>query len=204
MRYKIIAIIILAVFIAGIIGGCGGSKQLMEGEKKQITGQDKPDWIDNPRKEDTKTTKAFVGVSRQYAMEQQARNDARLNAYVQAIDNMGVYGKRKINQVLSEMGVSTDIVNPGIVQDEMTKLKSEGVAMGDITEWHIEKWQKYEGGRWRDYFAVYCLFSMPREAAQNFMEDVLKRQARAAEAQEEKENLNRALEKMKELEASDW
>lgn len=204
MRSKIISAILSFAFITGIIAGCAGTKPPMEGQKQQQTGMEKPKWIDNPRKEDTKETKAFVGVSRQYAMEQQARNDARFNAYIQAIDNMGVYGKRKINQVVSEVGMSTDIVNPGIVQDEMTKMKSEGVAVGDVKEWHVEKWQMYEGGRWRDYYIVYSLFLMPREAVKDFMANILKQQSDAAKAQKEKENLNRALEKMRELEASDW
>ena len=200
---NIIWLIIIAVTLSMFIG-CASTKPPMEGQKKQITGMDRPKWIDNPKTEDTKKAKAFTGVSRQYAMEQQARNDSRVNAYVQAIDNMGVYGKRKINQVISEVGVSTDIVNSGIVQDEMTKLKSEGVAVGEVNEWHVEKWQMYEGSRWKDYYIVYSLFMMPREAVKDFMENVLKQQAQAAEAQKEKENLNRALDKMKELEASDW
>ena len=204
MRYKSIIYLLLSVFTLSLVMGCASTKPPIEGQKKQITGMDRPKWIDNPREEDTKKEKAFAGVSRQYAMEQQARNDSRVNAYVQAIDNMGVYGKRKINQVISEAGVSTDIVNSGIVQDEMTKLKSEGVAVGEVNEWHVEKWQMYEGGRWKDYYIVYSLFLMPREAVKDFMENVLKQQAQAAQAQKEKENLNRALDKMKELEASDW
>ncbi len=204
MFSKRIVYLLLTVFTVSLIIGCASTKPPMEGTKKLISGGDRPVWVDNPQKESNKENKAFSGISRQYAMEQQARNDARLNAYVQAIDNMGVYGKRKINQVISEVGVSTDIVNSGIVQDEMSKLKSEGVAMGDVNEWHVEKWQMFEGGRWRDYYIVYSLFMMPREAVKDFMESVLKRQAQAAEIQKEKENLNRALDKMKELEASDW
>jgi hypothetical protein len=204
MRNKTIAVILTTVFVAGLIAGCASTKPPMEGAKVQLSGGERPSWVDNPNKESDKQNKAFTGVSRQYAMEQQARNDARLNAYIQAIDNMGVYGKRKINQVASEVGVSTDIVNPGIVQDEMTKLKSEGAAMGDVKEWHVEKWQMYEGGRWRDYYIVDCLFIMPREAVKEFMENVLKQQAAAAQVQKEKENINRALDKMKEMEASDW
>ena len=134
MNFKSVSYFVLAVLSLSLIMGCASTKQPMEGQKTQISGMDRPKWIDNPKTESTKTDKAFVGVSRQYAMEQQARNDSRVNAYVQAIDNMGVYGKRRINQVLSEVGMSTDIVNPGIVQDEMTKLKSEGVAVGEVNK----------------------------------------------------------------------
>ena len=204
MRNYVVVLLVLSAFVAGIIGGCAGTKPPAEGEKQQLTGFDRPKWIDNPSKEDTKEAKAFVGVSRQYAMEQQARNDARINAYIQAIDNMGVYGKRKIDQVISEVGLSADIINPGVVQDEMTRLKAEGVAVGDVKEWHVEKWQMYMGGEWKTYYAVFCQFLMPREAVKKFMEDVLKKQAQAAEAERDRQNLNRALEKMKELEASDW
>ncbi len=186
-----------------VLAGCG-HKQMLDGGRKLVEGTDPPSWVIQPSKESDEDFKAYSGQSRQYAMEQQARNDARLNAYIQAVDDMGVYGKRKIQQVASEVGVSDDIVNPGIVQDEMTKMKSEGVALGEIEEWHIERWEMMDAGRIKTFYIARCLFKMPRGAAKEFLERVLQQQAAAAESAQQRENINRALEKMKELDASDW
>ncbi len=193
----------LWLFTALILTGCAG-KKLADGQSRMVDAPDRPVWVDEPERESNSEFKAYAGVSRQYSMEQQARNDARLNAYVQAIDDMGVYGKRKIQQVASEVGVSSDIVNPGIVQDVMTKLKSEGVALGEVVEWHIQHYEMKEGNRIRPYTVATCLFKMPRTAAQDFMEQVLAQQALAAENEQLRENINRALERMKEMDAADW
>lgn len=204
MIFRSACFLLMLSFSFMIITGCGGSKPPMEGTKQLLSGEKIPSWVNNPQKESDKKRKAFVGISRQFAMEQQARNDARLDAYKQAIDDMGAYGERKIYQVVSEMGMSNDIVNPGIVQDEMTRLRSRGIAMGEITEVHVQHWTKYDAGRWRDYYVVRCLFLMPREAVKQFMEDVLKKQADIAEAEKERANLMRAIDKMKEFQAEDW
>jgi hypothetical protein len=191
-----------------LVSSCGLKNQsLQNGQSRQIAGGERPEWVNDPSsalgKKDT-VHKAYAGMSRQYAMEQQARNDARLNAYFQAIDDMGIYGKRKIAQVTSEIGVSSDIVNPAIVQDELTKLKSEGVALGEIDKWHIERYEKNEGGKRRNFYIAHCLFKVPRSAAEQFIEKVLQKQAAVAESQKQKENINRAIELRKKMDASDW
>ncbi len=204
MNYRNIAVLLVGTLIAALVAGCGGTKPPMEGTKELIAGGDPPKWASNPHKESDKKFKAFVGVSRQYTMESMARNDARLDAFKQAIDDMGVYGERKIYQVVSEMGMSSDIVNPGVVQDELTRLRTRGVATGEIKETHVQHWRKFEGGKWRDYYIVRCLFLVPRDAAKQFMQDVLKAQADAAQAEKDRANLLRAMEKMKQLQAEDW
>ena len=204
MNYQKVCCMITALFLLSLVIGCGATKPPLEGTKQLIQGDDPPGWATKPGKESDKKNKAFVGISRQFAMEAMARGDARLDAFKQAIDDMGVYGERKIYQVISEMGMSTDIVNQGVVQDEMTKLRTRGVAMGEMKEAHIQHWRKYEGGKWRDFYIARCLFLMPRDAAANFMQNVLKQQADAAEAEKDRANLLRAMEKMKLMEAEDW
>jgi hypothetical protein len=191
-----------------LLASCGSKQaQMMDGQSRQISGGEQPGWVDDPQsalgKKDTEH-KAYSGMSRQYAMEQQARTDARMDAYKQAIDDMGMYGKRKILQVLSEVGVTTDIVNQGVVQDEMTKMKSEGGVLGEVSKWHIERWEMLKSGQMKTYYVARCLFKMPRAAAKEFMENVLKRHADAAEAEKERANIHRALEKMKDMDAQDW
>lgn len=177
---------------------------MMEGSRRQISGGDRPSWVDNPQKESTKEMKAFAGLSRQFAMESDARTDARMNAYIQAIDAAGLQGKRMFDQVASLIGASSDILTPGVVQDEMTRLKGQGVAMGDVKQWHVEQWELLENGALRRYFVVQALFMMPKDAPKQFMENLLKAKA-AAEADEQvRQNINRALEKMQEMQSEDW
>ena len=61
MRFKSVAYLTLSIFTVFFIMGCASTKPPMEGQKKQITGTERPIWIDNPRKEDTKKEKAFAG-----------------------------------------------------------------------------------------------------------------------------------------------
>jgi hypothetical protein len=132
-------------------------------------------------------------------MESDARTDARMNAYIQAIDAAGMQGKRMFDQVASQVGASSDILTPGIVQDEMTRLKSQGVALGDVKQWHVEQWELLEQGSVRRYFVVHCLFQMPRDAPKQFMENLLQAKAAAEADAQVRENINRALEKMDQL-----
>jgi len=184
--------------------GCAGGRKLMEGQRTQVAGGERPAWVDNPQKESTKELKAFAGLSRQFAMESDARTDARMNAYIQAIDAVGLQGKRMFDQVASLVGASTDILNPGVVQDEMTRLKGQGVAMGEVQEWHVEQWEMLENGALRRYFVVQCLFLMPKDAPKQFMENLLKAQAASEVDAQVRVNINRALEKMEEMQSTDW
>lgn len=195
----------LALLLAAVIlVSCAGKGKLMEGQRRQINGDDRPAWIDAPEKESNKDFKVFPGLSRQFAMEADARNDARQNAYIQAVESMGIQGKRMFDQVASLIGASDEILTPGIVQDEMTRLKAEGVALGEMKQWHIERWEMLDNGRLRQYFVAHCLYQVPRDAAKQFMENLLQTRAAAAEDAKVRENINRALEKMKELQSMDW
>lgn len=189
---------VIVMLVVGLLGGCAGNLAL-DGSRRQISGGERPSWVDNPEKESNKTIKAFAGMSRQYAMESDARTDARMNAYSQAIDAAGMQGKRMFDQVASQVGASSDILTPGIVQDEMTRLKSQGVALGDVKQWHVEQWELMEHGSVRRYFVVHCLFLMPRDAPKQFMENLLQAKAAAETDAQVRENINRALEKMDQL-----
>jgi hypothetical protein len=190
--------VVTLLLVMGLLGGCAG-KMARDGSRRQISGGDRPAWVDNPDKESSKSVKAFAGMSRQYAMESDARTDARMNAYIQAIDAAGMQGKRMFDQVASQVGASSDILTPGIVQDEMTRLKSQGVALGDVKQWHVEQWELLEQGSVRRYFVVHCLFQMPRDAPKQFMENLLQAKAAAEADAQVRENINRALEKMDQL-----
>jgi type IV pilus biogenesis protein CpaD/CtpE len=184
-----------------LVAGCAAQRKYYT---KCLKGEETPNWVHEIGKQNTKKLKAFCGVSKQYSMEQQARSDARLDAYKQAIDDMGVYGKRKLHEVVSSAGVSTDIIDPAVVSDEMTKLKAIGVAIGRVKEYHVQFWEKVDEGGVRNYYVVYCLYLVPRDAVKKYMESVLKRQAALAKEERDRENINRALEKLKEFEAEDW
>ncbi len=200
---RLVKPILTLVMAALVLGGCTGGRQLMEGQRRQVDGGERPAWVDNPDKEISKDVKCFPGLSRQFAMEADARNDARQNAYIQAVESMGIQGKRMFDQVASLVGASDDILTPGVVQDEMTRLKAEGVALGEIKQWHIERWEMVDSGALRQYFVAHCLYQVPRDAAKQFMENLLQTRAAAAEDDKVRENINRALEKMHELQ-TEW
>jgi len=191
------------LFVLILLLACAAPKPPV-GTKECLSGCEAPKWVDNPSKVDTRKEKAFVGVSKNWAMEQSAKSDARLDAYKQAVDATGLYGKRKLTEVKSIIGAATDIFTAGGVSDETTKLKSVGVARGEVKEYHVQHWRRYEEGGVEEYYVIYALFMMPRDAANKFMEDVLRRQRELEQAEEVQANIDRALEKIKELEAEDW
>jgi hypothetical protein len=195
-----IILVTLAVLVVAV--GCG--KPPEPGTEKCLKNCDRPGWVNEPDKESTKELKAFAGISHRFSTESDARRDARLEAYKEAVQSMGVYGKMKINQVISSIGGSVDILTPGVVTDEMTKLEAKGPAVGEVKEYNTEYWQKTSEIGPEYFYVTNALFLMPRDAVKEFMKGVLAAEKAQQRDEAVKRNIDRALEKMEELEAIDW
>lgn len=196
--------IIAAMLVIALAIGCAGTKPAVEGDKQQLSGEKRPDWVNNPKKKSNDKIKAFAGISRQYSMEQDARRDAQRAAFEEALLSMGAFGKLLIERAASEAGVSTSIVNPGVAENHLSQWRAKGAVLGDVHEWHVEKWRELSGGKWNEYYVVNCLFLMPRDAVKQFAKELLEQQAAAEKAEENQAKIQRALEQMERLQTGDW
>ena len=174
------------------------------GHEEKISGSERPKWVDTPVKEDTKEAKAFVGLSLNEQMESQARAGALEDARKQIIDAMGVYGKRKIDEVITSVGSISDIINPGIVKDEATKMVSESIVKSRANQFHIERWKRITESGVGYYYKVFVLVLFPNDQAAQITKDAITLAAKQAKDTQDKRNIDRALEAMKELKSNDW
>ena len=180
------------------------SAQPIPGSKKCLSSCEWADWATSFNELNDKKFKPFLGTSRQYTMEQRALSDARIAAYKQAVDSMGLFAKRKINEVISQVGASDDIINEGVVRDEMTKLKAQGATIGEIKHQQVQYWEKYTGTGVEYFYVAKIIYMVPRDAIKKMMQDILQKQAQAAKVEKDRVNIERAMEKMKEMESDKW
>ena len=195
----------MALFVAlTAFAGCAGNKEMADGEAIQIEGGSAPGWVQEPEKASTDEEKAFVGVSRQYSMEQDARSDARRDAYRQAVEALGVYVKSKIDEVVSSVDMGNNILAPAVVRDEMSRIQASGISIGDPQEYYIQKWQKKSGEKIDYYYLAYCRYMVPREYPKELMQNILNQEKAKLQDAKEQEMIDRALKKMDEINTDDF
>ncbi len=180
---------------------CSNNKTV-RGSDELISGNNNPKWVDEPEKASTKKEKAFIGVSRQFSMEQDARSDARRDAYKQAAEALGVYVKSKVNEVVSSVNMSDNILSPAIVRDELSRIEAAGITVGNVKEYHVQKYQKTDEDKVSYYYVAYCQYLVDKNYSKEVMENIVKKQREKTENEKDKVQLDRALEKIKELDTS--
>ncbi len=202
---RVMWIVCVALFVAlAAFAGCAGNKEMAEGEAVQIEGGSMPSWVQNPEKASTDEEKAFIGVSRQYSMEQDARSDARRDAYRQAVEALGVYVKTKIDEVVSSVDMGNNILAPAVVRDELSRIQASGISIGEPQEYYIQKWQKKSDGSIDYYYLAYCRYMVPREYPKELMQNILNQEKAKLQDQKEQEMIDRALKKMDAMNTDDF
>lgn len=194
---------ITSVLVMGLVTGCASINMI--GEQKLISTQgQKGCWVANPSCTDTKEVKAFTGVSHNYAMETDARDDALKNARKQIIDATGVSGERKVYEIISSAGVSSDIISPAVISDDMTKLVSDAFVKARAKEFYIEQWKEWKADGPSTFYKVYVLVLIPNSEVEAQIKESLKNKAETIKNEQDKRNIDRALELMKKMETGDW
>ncbi len=195
----------MALFIAfTAFWGCAGNKEMAEGEAIQVEGGSMPSWAQTPEKASTDEEKAFIGVSRQHSMEQDARSDARRDAYRQAVEALGVYVKSKIDEVVSSVDMGNNILAPAVVRDEMSRIQASGISVGEPQEYYVQKWKKKSDGKFDYYYIAYCRYMVPKEYPKQLMENILNQEKAKLQDQKEQEMIDRALQKMDQMNTDDF
>lgn len=191
---KKIVLLTAIVIIATNLFFCS-SKTLVPGSEVQISGEKKPDWVNDPSSADKKDLKAFVGVSHDFKMENDARADALKDARQQIIDFMGVLGKRVIKEAIVTSGVSADIINPAIAKNEQSEFVSDTFIKTRAKNYHIERWQKVLDNRSvENFFKVYVLVQFDEKDTQEYFEQVFARAKQQAANEKEQQAIQKAQE----------
>ncbi len=180
----------MAVFL---IFGCASKQELVPGMETQISGKKQPDWVTNPSKKDTKNLKAFVGISHDFEMEGDARQDALKDARQQIIDFMGILGKRVLKEAVVTSGMSTDIIVPAIATKDQTEFVSESFVKTRAKNYHVEKWQRVEDdGTLRNFYKAYVLVLFDQKDGDDLMRQALKAAKKKAETEAQRRLIERA------------
>lgn len=186
------AIIVVPMILIFLIS-CSSQKQLIPGTEIQLSGKDRPDWVDNPSKKDTKELKAFVGISRDFEMEGDARDDALKDARQQIIDFMGILGKRVIREAVVTSGMSTDIIDPAVAMKDQSEFVSESFVKTRAKEYHIEKWQRVEDDlSLKNFYKAYVLVLFNEKDGDDLMKQALAAAKKKAETEAQKRLIERA------------
>ncbi|NOZ60164.1 MAG: hypothetical protein GXO74_00635 [Calditrichaeota bacterium] len=173
MKNKMAFILVISFLLQLFLMSCGSQKMLTEGEERQLTKGNPPEWVNNYKIKNTKEKRAVVGVSKNYAMESSARSDAILQAQKQAITLISSTISRKIKEGLHSEATAAEIVQEGAVKKDLTDLSTEGVFQGEVDQFYIEKYEKMVGGTKKHYYKAYVLLLYPRNLAKISAQKIL-------------------------------
>ena len=192
--------LLLAVFFLS----CAGTRNRPVGYEEKVTGGNPPIWTTIPADFDTKEAKAFCGTSHNFSSDGEARDNALENARKQIVDAMGTYGKHVIDEVISSVGTAGSILDPGMVRDEATKLVSESMVKTRAREFHVEKWSKVTNAGIDYFYKSYVMVLWNNADAAEVVKQAIIKQAEKSKSEDEKQNIDRALEMMEKLKSEDW
>ena len=194
----------LLFILAALFMSCAGTRNRPVGYEEKVSGGNQPDWATIPADFDTKEAKAFCGTSHNFSSDGEARDNALENARKQIVDAMGTYGKHVIDEVISSVGTAGSILDPGMVRDEATKLVSESMVKTRAREFHVEKWSKVTNSGIDYFYKSYVLVQWNNADAAEVVKQAIIKQAEKSKSEEEKQNIDRALEMMEKLKSEDW
>ena len=195
---------IVVLFASVLLLSCAGTRNQPIGYEEKVSGGEAPKWTMVPVEYDSKEAKAFCGTSHNFSSDAEARNNSLENARTQIVDAMGTYGKHMLQEVISSVGSAGSILNPGVVRDDATELVSESMVKTRAREFQVEKWSRVTEQGVDYYYKAYVLVLWNNSDAAEVVKQAIRKEAEKVEAEQERRNIERALEKMKELKSEDW
>jgi len=196
-RHKLFCLLLATILLLGL-AACH-KKTIAPGEVRQTSMEKTPNWVTSPEKASTKEDRAFIGVSRQRSMEQDARTDARNDAFKQAAEALGVYVKSVLNEVVTQVDMSDDIISSALASDQLTTIQSSGITVGEVKEYYVQKFEKNVDGEIRYYYTAYCRYMVPKDYPQQMLREILDEQYEKTRDEHERMLLERAVEKLDEI-----
>jgi len=120
----------------------------------------------------------FTGVSKQFSTEQDARMDAVRDAREQIAAYVVTDVKKQVQRVTVASGRSSEILDPGTVQEEIARLLSATTLVGTASsEYYIQQWMRREDGVESFYWKAYSLVVFPEKQNRDIRAAVLRSSA---------------------------
>jgi len=144
---------------------CAGTKNnIKTGKEIKVSKDATPDWAPNPPLE------TFVGISKNFADESSARQDAINDARRQIVDYLGLKIDREIIDRIITQGQTDQILSSDVIGDATTKMLGQTILKVRATKYHIERWQRTEQGKTNYYWKAYCLVPFSESEHHKFAE----------------------------------
>ncbi len=120
----------------------------------------------------------FTGVSKQFATEQDARMDALRDAREQIAAYVVTDVNRQVQRVSVASGRSSEILDPGTVQEDIARLLSQTTLVGTAsTQYYIQQWMRREDGAESLFWKAYALVVFPEKQNEEIRTAVLRSSA---------------------------
>ncbi|MBU2644811.1 hypothetical protein KKI24_08900 [bacterium] len=119
----------------------------------------------------------FVGLSKVYKAETEARSDAVRNATRRVVEYLGSEFKSKYEQARVSYGLSSDAIDPVGASRDFERMFSENVTRRlKTTKWYVEKEKTGTG----DGYKYFVLAKIPKTSLEESYGQVLNQQAEKA------------------------
>lgn len=184
---KHICLLLAGFFMVIVAAGCGGrqvreSVDIPEGvDEKLIWSSEskRPGWtLEEPSTQ--KGIMNFVGLSGNYATEQQGREDAKRNAISSVVSYTGTLVKDKFERARVSFGLDSSVVDPTTSARAFEKQLAVNIARQvKPKKWYIERWQTPTGIAHR----VFVWAEVPQAAVDETLKGTARDMARKAEQQ---------------------
>jgi hypothetical protein len=135
--------------------------------ERKVTPGKRPGWIANP------PVGYFVGVSRDFVMEGEARRDALLDARKQIVDSLGVRLTKEEVEELVVKGEASEVLSPDVLWKVKTQVISKSIVRARDKEWYTEKWEIQEEGKVRYFWKAFVLIRFSQAEHDQFIEELV-------------------------------
>ncbi len=205
--------LVLSLLLLFLLTGFGCAKRVPSIKESETGGEkllwssqaSRPDWIySEPPQEDGYLT--FVGLSKDYASESLARNDAMRSAQRRVVEYLGTLAKSKFEEISTSYGLAGKVIDPTNASRNYEKFLSANVAKKVKTkEAYSERWKIPTGIAYRSFILARVPEVVINESLKSFAkENVAKAQETAREATDNyaREQARKSAEFWKEMESS--
>lgn len=197
---------LVAVYLG--LAGCAGKQKMMDVPADMAAPDENLIWSSESRRpvwtlEEPATENGmmrFVGLSGNYATEQDGRDDAKRNSISSVVSYTGTLVKDKFERARVSFGLDSSVVDPTTSARNFERQLAVNVAKQvKARNWYIEKWKMPTGVAYR----VFLLAEVPQTAVDETLKGTAREMAKKAE-QQAKEAADEIAKKQAEKAAAFW
>ena len=141
----------LCILLILLLCGCAGPGKLQIGERRLIESYGRKEY------KTISAAEVFVGVSKDWADESSARNDAELDARRKIINSLEMQLSNEMLDRYLVKGETSEIIVGEVFQDVMTKAVAENILAVKSEGYYIEKYMKGVSSGVEYFFNCWCV-----------------------------------------------